>query len=73
LDPSNLKVVLRRAKASSLNGDFEEASQACKALQEIQGAEELQDEIALLAKENRKREAMARKKQKSEFGRVLRS
>jgi hypothetical protein len=65
--------VLRRAKASSLNGDFEDALQACKELQEAPGAEELQDEIALLAKENRKREAMARKKQKSEFGHVFSS
>jgi hypothetical protein len=71
LDSTNLKVVLRRGKASSLNGDFEEAWQACKALQAAPGAEALQDEIALLMKANRKREALAHKKQKGEFGHVF--
>lgn len=67
LEPSNLKIVLRRCRASSLNGDFAEADAACKALLESDASEAVREEAQEIAAANSKREAAAKRKQKAQF------
>ena len=69
LDPSNAKIVLRRAKACSLNGDFEEAHAVCQMLQEAtEGVtDEVKVEAANLIDLNKRREAAALAKQRKGF------
>lgn len=72
LDPTNLKLVLRRGKASSLNGDFDDAQEAVAALQEASGApEELLAGVAELAAANERRRAQAKRAQKKQFGNLF--
>ena len=69
LDPGNLKVVLRRGKASSLAGDFDEAQGAASLVLAHAGEEEaaLREEAAALARANKVRRAAAAQKQRYEF------
>ena len=69
LDPSNIKVVLRRAKACSLNGDFEEARAVCQLLQDsTEGVpDDMKAEAITLLELNKKREAAALAKQRKGF------
>ena len=68
LDPTNWKIILRRGKASSLNGDFEEARGACEALLNNEAiSDELQAEASELLAATKRREAAAHRKQKDQF------
>ena len=67
MDNSNDKLVLRRAKACSMNGDYEEALEICNALKPI-APESMQTEIEALIELNGQRERVAKKKQKAQFG-----
>jgi hypothetical protein len=67
LNPGNLKIVLRRAKASSLNGDFDDALTACKMLLESVDAHDLLSEVSALMDLTKRRETAAKHKQKTQF------
>lgn len=68
MDPNNNKLVLRRAKACSLNGDNEEAHEIFNALLPL-ADETMKLEIHELVELNRQRQRAADKKQKAQFGR----
>ena len=68
MDNGNDKLVLRRAKACSLNGDYQEANEICNALKPI-APESMQTDIDALMELNGQRERAAKKKQKAQFGR----
>ena len=63
-----MKLVLRRGKASSLNGDFDAARDACAAIERSDAAETVKAEARTLLATNKHREATARQQQKGSFG-----
>lgn len=72
LDPDNLKLVLRRGKASSLNGDYDDAAEAVAALREAaETPEEVRAAAAELAAANERRRAQANRAQKKQFGNLF--
>lgn len=68
MDSTNNKLVLRRAKACSLNGDYDEAHEICDALLPL-ADEPMKAGILELIEVNRQRQRAADKKQKAQFGR----
>lgn len=68
MDNTNNKLVLRRAKACSLNGDHQEAHEICNALLPL-ADDAMKPDIEELIELNRQRERAADKKQKAQFGR----
>jgi hypothetical protein len=71
LDPSNWKIVLRRGKASSLNGDYADAQGACAVLQESNAADDVKAEARELLAANKRREVAAAKKQQGQFANLF--
>jgi tetratricopeptide (TPR) repeat protein len=67
IDNTNNKIVLRRAKACSLNGDYEEAQEVCEALLPI-ADEALKPSILELLDLNKQRQRAAIKRQREQFG-----
>lgn len=68
MDSTNNKLVLRRAKACSMNGDYQEAHEICNALLPL-ADDSMKPDIEELIELNRQRERAADKKQKAQFGR----
>ena len=65
--PSNFKVLLRRARASILNGDYAEADEVLKAMKG-QAPPDMVEEIDKLLAWSQQKARAARKKQRAEFG-----
>jgi Flp pilus assembly protein TadD len=67
LDENSAKLVLRKGRALTMKGDFEEAEAVLQLAREMEGGEALAEEVDAALLNNRQREKLAAKKQKQQF------
>jgi hypothetical protein len=64
---SPLQLLLRKSKALTLKGDFEEAEQQLATLEGLEGAAGLAAEVAAARTHNKQKQRAASQKQKGQF------